>query len=261
MKVIEVQFTPLNKTYWFDPENHNLAIGDSVIVKTEVGTKLGQVISFKDINLNQHDKEIKPIIRKANFSDLEKISGKNKHREQDLKSCRDLIEKHNLNMKITDIHYSFDGGRLTFYFTASGRVDFRELVKDLTHHFQKSIRLHQIGVRDEARSLGQIGPCGKCICCKTFLDKLDQVNSDCAEIQNISHRGSDKLTGICGRLKCCLRFEQDMYEQLCQQLPPLGTPIKTEQGRGEVISHNPLKQSVNVRLHEDTKTIIEHPIN
>ncbi|MCG2686791.1 hypothetical protein L6278_01475 [Candidatus Parcubacteria bacterium] len=166
MHVIEVQFDPLNKTYWFDPQNHELKINDFVVVKTELGIELGKVVAFKKIDIKPDQPEIKPILRKANLSDIEKVQEKNKNKPSDLQICRKLIEKHKINMKIVDLHYSFDSGRLTFYFTANGRIDFRDLVKDLTHKFQKSIRLHQIGARDEAKTLGEIGPCGKTLCCK-----------------------------------------------------------------------------------------------
>src|SRR3989338_79637 len=201
MKVIEVQFHPLAKPYWFDPEYHELKLGDAVIVKTDLGVEMGKIVALKDINQDESEaREIKPVLRKANLSDLEKVAEKNKHRENDLAICRALIEKHGLDMKITDIHYSFDGGRLTFYFTAVNRIDFRELVKELTHYFQKSIRLYQIGVRDEARSLGEIGPCGKTLCCKSFLNKLNQINAGYSHVQQIAHRGSERLAGVCGRL-------------------------------------------------------------
>lgn len=256
MKIIEIQFNPWSKPYWFDPKNHNLKVGDWVIVKTELGIEMGQVLSFKEINEKQ-EKKIKPILRKANLADIEKGTEKKKHKEDALNICRELIGKHNLDMKITDAHYSFDGGRLTFYFTASGRVDFRELVKDLTHYFQKSIRLYQIGVRDEAKYWGEIGPCGKTLCCKSFLDKLEQISSDFANLQQVAHRGNERLTGVCGRLKCCLRYEQDMYQKLSQNLPAIGIAVKVPQGKGKVVAHHTLKQTIEVALDDDPETIVE----
>ena len=263
MNVIEVQFAPLNKTYWFDPQNHELKIGDFVIVKTELGTEIGKVIAFKKINTNDNEKksrEIKPILRKANLSDIDKVNEKNKNKINDLKICKKLIEKHSLDIKIIDLHYSFDGGRLTFYFTANGRVDFRNLVKDLTHKFQKSVRLHQIGARDEAKTLGEIGPCGKTLCCKKILSKLEQITSEHVDEQNIAHRGSDRLSGVCGRFKCWLKYEFPIYKELNQNLPPLGQRIKTEHGYGKVVQLNPLKNSVNICLEKDNKTIVEEKI-
>lgn len=260
MHVIEVQFTPLNKTYWFDPQNHELKIGDFVIVKTELGVELGKVIAFKKIDINQDRLEIKPILRKANLSDIDKVNKKNENKNNDLKLCHMLIVKHSLDMKIIDLHYSFDGGRLTFYFTANGRIDFRDLVKDLTHKFQKSIRLHQIGARDEAKTLGEIGPCGKTLCCKKILNKLEQITSEYVDEQNIAHRGSAHLSGVCGRFKCCLKYEHQMYQELNQNLPPIGKYIKTEHGYGKVVQLNSLKSSVNVSLEKDPKTIVEEKI-
>lgn len=258
MFIIEVQFTPLSKPYWFNPENHTLAIGDSVIVKTEIGLEIGKIIALKDISdSDEKIREIKPIIRKANQTDLDKCLEKNKHKEKDLEIARELITKNNLEMKIVDLHYSFDGGRLTFYFTASGRIDFRNLVKDLTHHFQKSIRLFQIGVRDEARSLGEIGSCGKKLCCKSFLAKLEQINSTCSNLQQVTHRGNERLAGICGRLKCCLKFEQKTYELLAKDLPEINSIINTPQGKARVNKHLILKEAIEAELLNDPGKKIE----
>jgi len=258
MKIVEVQFTPLSKPYWFNPENHDLKVGNQIIVKTDLGIEMGKVTALKDISQGEIDeREIKPVIRKANSSDLEKAEEKNKHKGDDLNICRSLIEKQALDMKITDVHYSFDGGRITFYFTASGRIDFRALVKELTHHFQKSIRLYQIGVRDEARTLGTIGPCGKKLCCKLFLNQLNQINTGYSHIQQISHRGQERLSGICGRLKCCLRFEQKTYETLAKNLPLVGSSINTPQGKGKVTKQHVLKQAVEVQLDSDPETNVE----
>jgi len=257
MKIIEVQFAPWDKHYWFDPENHPLKVGDYVIVKTELGIEMGQVVGLKEIETSPADRKIKPILRKATLSDIEKVEQRKDHSQKDIVVCKKLAAKHELPIKIVDVHYSFDGGRITFAFTASGRIDFRELVKDLTHHYQKSIRLHQIGVRDEAKYKGQIGPCNKPLCCRSFLDKLEQVNSEFAETQQIEHRGSDRLTGVCGRLKCCLRYEQDLYENLSQKLPAIGSSIRTPSGRGKVIAWHTLKQTIDVALDNDPNTIIE----
>lgn len=256
MKVIEIQFTSWSKPYWFDPEDHELKVGDCVIVKTELGLEMGKVLNFKEIG-EENRGGIKPILRKANLSDIEKVAEKNKHKDGALGAVRELIDKHDLKMKITDVHYSFDGSRITFYFTASGRIDFRELVKDLTHYFQKSIRLHQVGVRDEAKCLGEFGPCGRPLCCKKFLDKLGQISSDFADVQQIAHRGSERITGVCGRLKCCLAYEQATYQELNKNLPVINSIIKTGQGKGRVVVHHTLKQTVGVSLETDPKTIVE----
>lgn len=258
MRIIEVQFTPLSKSYWFDPAGHDLKVEDYVIVKTNLGIEIGKVLGFKEISDEEKSgKDIKPVLRKANLSDIEKNEGRNKHKAEALKIGRELVDKHNLDMKITDVHYSFDGSRITFYFTAAGRIDFRELVKNLTHYFQKSIRLHQIGVRDEAKRYGEFGPCGRFLCCKKFLDKLGQISSDFAEVQQIAHRGSERITGVCGRLKCCLAYEEALYEELNRNLPSLDSVIKTPQGKGKVVAVQTLKQTVRVALEEEPKTIVE----
>ena len=257
MKVISVQFTPWDKAYWFDPEDHHINPGDSVIVKTEIGVELGKVLCEKEINEKEIKQKIKPIVRKATLSDVEKIEQKNKTKKTILQDCKKLVEKHKLEIKIVDAFFSFDGGRITFSFTANGRVDFRELVKDLTHKFQKSIRLQQIGVRDEAKCVGDIGSCGKKICCKSFLEKLGQVNSGFAETQQIFNRGGDRLTGACGRLKCCLKYEQEAYEKLTAQLPKIGDQIKTEYGKGKVVRQYVLRQTVDVAIDGDEKNIVE----
>ena len=218
---------------------------------------MGKVLFIKEIDDKKIDKKIKPIVRKASLSDIEKVLEKEKHSVNDLATCNKVVEKHNLPIKVVAIHYSFDGGRITFCFTASGRVDFRDLVKDLTHKFQKSIRLRQIGVRDEAKFCGDIGPCGEVLCCKSFLDKLGQVNSDFAETQQIFHRGANRLSGMCGRLKCCLRYEQENYEELSKNMPVIGSIIKTSEGRGRVISQHILKQTVDVRLEKDKSIVLE----
>jgi cell fate regulator YaaT (PSP1 superfamily) len=160
-------------------------------------------------------------------------------------------------MKVVDAHFSFDGGRLIFPFIADGRVDFRQLVKDLTHHFQKSIRLQQIGIRDEAKITGDFGSCGRQLCCKTHLKSLVSITSELAEVQQIAHRGSERLSGQCGRLRCCLAYEGKNYEELASNLPAIGSTIKTPQGKGEVIGWHTLKQTVDVALNGDRNNVIE----
>jgi len=262
MNVAEVQFSPWDKSYWFDPAGLRLEIGDKVVVHTELGVDIGTIIGFQEIDRGDEkkDKEIKTISRKANFSDLEKIQKKNQQKAEALKIAKKLIDKHKLNMKLVDAHFSFDGGRITFAFIADGRVDFRELVKDLTHKFQKSIRLHQLGVRDEAKMVGEFGPCGIPLCCRNFLNNLGQVSSEFVETQQIAHRGGERLTGMCGRLKCCLRFEQDLYVELAKKLPPVGSNVKTDQGRGVITAQNILKQTVKVKLEGEDGLEIEVPI-
>jgi cell fate regulator YaaT (PSP1 superfamily) len=168
-------------------------------------------------------------------------------------------------MKLIDVRFSFDGGKIIFAFTSRGRVDFRDLVRDLTHKFQKSIRLQQVNVREEARVTGDVGPCGRTLCCKSFLDDVGNITLEKAQNQQIVHWGPDRLSGVCGRLKCCLEYEDGLYQELAKNLPVIGRRVKTDSGSGEVIGWHILKQSVDVRLDkkdaEDGRpTIIEVPI-
>ncbi|HPA25742.1 MAG TPA: regulatory iron-sulfur-containing complex subunit RicT [bacterium] len=258
MIVAEIKFSPLTKSYWFDPNGLDLKINEMVVVKTELGLELGEVAELKKINSEMSSlRDIKPVIRKANNSDLQKVAEKKEHLEADFKIAKELIEKNDLEMKIVDMQYSFDGGRITFYFTAPARIDFRNLVKDLTHHFQKSIRLFQIGLRDEAKSLGEIGSCGKKLCCKVFSERCELINANYVNGSQIIHRGNERLTGICGKLKCCAKFEQKTYEQLAKNLPVVGSVIATPQGKGTVIKQFILKEAVEIALLKDPETKIE----
>ena len=251
---------PWDKTYYFDSTNKELSAGDLAIVRTDLGVEAGKVQGFKELTDEEMKKcgEIKKVIRKAAPDDLAKIREKEGHKEEALGYCKKNIEKRGLEMKLVDVHFSFDGGRIVFAFVAEGRVDFRELVKDLTRHFQKSIRLHQVGIRDEAKMSGDIGPCGRNLCCKKFLNELGNITSDLAELQQVAHRGSDRISGQCGRLMCCLAFEQKHYEDLVKNLPAIGTKFKTDRGTGRVIGHHVLRQTVNVKLDDDT--MIEVPV-
>lgn len=262
MKVAQIQFAPWDKIYNFDCHDFDLKINDLVVVKTNLGTEVGKVVNLlKDTkDLKATEEELKPILRKVTTDDLNRIAEYEKRKFQTIKYCRQAVERHQLLMKIIDVHFSFDGGRLTFAFIADSRVDFRELVKDLTHHFQKSIRLQQIGIRDEAKMAGDIGCCGRQLCCKTHLRELVSVTSDLADLQQISHRGSDRLSGICGRLRCCLVYEKEVYQKLSKELPAIGSIIKTPQGKGEVIDRQILKKIVVVAIDGDKKNVIEAPI-
>ncbi|MFH1173231.1 MAG: regulatory iron-sulfur-containing complex subunit RicT [bacterium] len=259
LKVLEVKFTPWGKIYYFDAAGSEFKAGDYVIVKTEVGTELGHVVGFKDIGEEESKSlgEIKKVLRKANQGDLIKSQADQEQARESLDYCRQIITKYNLPMKLVDAHFSFDGGRITFAFTSESRVDFRNLVKDLTRHFQKSIRLHQLGIRDEAKIMGALGPCGRRLCCAGWLKTLTSITSDMAELQQVAHRGSERLSGVCGRLMCCLNYEKKLYEALNSQLPPLDSEIKTAKGIGRVVNRHLLKASVDVKLKDGT--IVEVP--
>lgn len=254
MKLIQVQFAPWDKKYNFDPDGLDIKTGDQVIVKTELGVELGKVAGFIEASGVDEEKsaegetvEIKKIIRKAEPADLEKLPDE-KQRKKDFIFCRKLIEKYELPMKLVDVHYSFDGSRLTFPFIADSRVDFRELVKELTKHFNKTIRLQQIGIRDEARHCGDFGHCGRPLCCGRFLGELNSITSEMAELQQCVHRGSERISGICGRLMCCLSFEEEGYKKLAEKMPPIDSIVKVENKRGKVIAQHILKQTVDVLL-------------
>lgn len=252
IKVAQIKFTPWDKPYDFKIEELAVRLGEQVVVKTDLGMEIGKIISLSARDENSANAvELKPILRKITTEDLDKLDEALRQKGPAIEYCKKAAAKLGLDMKIVDCHYSFDGGRLTFAFIAEGRIDFRQLVRDLTHHFQKSIRLHQIGIRDEAKMCGDFGSCGRRLCCNNFLKELGNITSELAEAQQVSHRGSDRLSGICGRLRCCLAYEKELYESLNQGLPSLGTIVKTKQGKGEVVGWHTLKQTVDVRIKSD----------
>ena len=247
MKVVQIQFAPWDKVYNFNPTGHTLMIGDQVIVKTELGTELGRVVGFIEVSQTEAENVIKPLVRKATTTDMEKVPNE-KQKKKDLEYCKKNIIKYDLPMKLVDVHYSFDGSRITFAFIADGRIDFRELVKELTRYFNRTIRLQQIGIRDEAKIMGDYGHCGRPLCCGRFLSDLTSITSDMAELQQCVHRGSERISGICGRLMCCLAYEEEGYKKLAQNLPPLDSEVKIEGKKGRVVAQHILKQTVDVLL-------------
>jgi len=258
MKVVQVQFASWDKKYNFDADGIDVKVGDQVIVKTELGVELGKVVGFHDspdtkIKAKVEDEEpaveIKKIVRKVEPADLRKLPNE-KQRKKDFIYCKKIIDKYQLPMKLVDVHYSFDDARITFPFIADSRIDFRELVKDLTKHFSRSIRLQQIGIRDEARFCGDFGHCGRSLCCARFLGDLNSITSEMAELQQCVHRGSERISGVCGRLMCCLAYEEDGYKKLAENLPPIDAQIKVEGRKGRVLARYILKQTVKVLLDE-----------
>lgn len=248
MIIAQVQFAPWDKTYNFSVGELSVKPGDYVIVETELGQELAKVLLVAEAQAQaENDPELKQIKRLAKKNDLLNLADDEKKNEA-LAVCQEFIAKRNLDMKLVDVHFSFEGNRLNFAFIASGRVDFRDLVKDLTTHFNAQIRLTQIGSRDEARFSGDCGPCGKVLCCRTFIRDFSSVTSDMAEAQQVVHRGSERISGMCGRLMCCLAFEYEGYKELAGVLPPIGTKVNVDGNRGTVIGHHILKQSVDVRF-------------
>lgn len=245
MTIIQVQFTPWDKAYNFSNSGLDIKVGDYVIVETEMGKELGRVIGCKSENMGE--RELKPVIKKADFDDISSLPDAKK-KEEALDFCKAAIDRLDLPMKLVDVHFSFEGNRINFAFIADGRVDFRDLVKELAAHFSANIRLTQIGTRDEAKSMGDCGPCGRGLCCQKFLCEFSSITSEMAETQQVVHRGSDRISGMCGRLMCCLAFEYEGYKELSGKLPPVGTKVKVNGERGTIISHNILKQTVNVKI-------------
>ncbi|MBU3906041.1 stage 0 sporulation protein [Patescibacteria group bacterium] len=267
MKIVQIQFAPWDKIYNFDPADSVLSAGDYVIVKTELGIEIGKVAGFKELKTEEEPagaKELKPILRKATLTDLEKVSDK-KQKKEALEYCKNLAVQYKLPMKLVDAHFSFDGSRVTFAFVADGRIDFRELVKDLTRHLNRTIRLQQIGIRDEAKMVGDYGHCGFPLCCKRFLSEFVSVTSEKAELQQVAHRGSYRISGICGRLMCCLNYEEEGYEECAKKLPPMGAKVDVDGKKGVVVRHHTLKQAVSVEFkgekNGDGKTIVEVDLN
>ncbi|MFA5754312.1 MAG: regulatory iron-sulfur-containing complex subunit RicT [Patescibacteria group bacterium] len=265
MKIAQIQFAPWDKLYNFSIGSLEVATHDYVIVETELGTELGRIIRIIDLDrVKGTEREIKPIVRRADYDDVAKLPD-SETKEAALAFCRDMIAKHDLPMKLVDVHFSFEGSRLNFAFIADGRVDFRELVKDLSGHFGTNIRLTQIGTRDEAKITGDCGPCGHALCCREFLTEFSSITSEMAEAQQVVHRGSERISGMCGRLMCCLSYEYEGYKEMAGKLPPLGTKVNVDGLRGIVIGHHLLKQTVDVKISaekgEDRDTVIEVDIN
>ena len=260
IKVVGVRFRTAGKIYYFDPKNYNIEEGDHVIVETARGVEYGTVmIAPKELPPEKVIQPLKPVIRVATPED-EKIEEKNHRKEKEaFKICIEKIQKHKMEMKLVDAEYTFDNNKLLFYFTADGRIDFRELVKDLASVFRTRIELRQIGVRDETKILGGIGICGRPLCCNTFLSEFAPVSIKMAKEQNLSLNPS-KISGVCGRLMCCLKNEEETYEELNRKLPNVGDFVTTDDGlKGEVHSVNVLRQLVKVVVDVgDEKEIQEY---
>lgn len=262
VKIIGVRFRTAGKIYFFDPAKFPIKRGDHVIVETARGVEYGTVVG--DPRMVEDDKVVqplKPVLRVATKRDDEQEAN-NKLKEKDaFKICLEKIKKHNLEMKLIDAEYTFDNNKVLFYFTADGRIDFRELVKDLASVFKTRIELRQIGVRDETKILGGIGICGRPLCCHSHLSEFVPVSIKMAKEQNLSLNPT-KISGVCGRLMCCLKHEEETYEYLNKTLPNVGDFVTTEDGlKGEVHSVNVLRQLVKVIVQiDDEKEIREYKV-
>ncbi len=265
-EVISVKFKDSGRSYYFAPDGKTVKVGDKVIVETQNGNEFG-IVSEANFKVEE-DKIVAPLkkmLRFASDKDLKKVEENKQKEKEAFKVCEELVLQHGLDMKLVEVEYSFDGGKVVFFFTSDGRVDFRELVKDLASRFHTRIELRQIGVRDEAKMLGGIGICGQPYCCKQFLSDFQPVSIKMAKEQGLSLNPT-KISGSCGRLMCCLKYEQDAYEYLNSFTPHVGTTVKTENGTGVVTDVNlitgnlyvkPLdSDSIPFKTHRDNVKII-----
>ncbi len=260
VKIVGVRFRNAGKVYYFDPKNYKIKSGDHVIVETARGVEYGTVVGgIRTMEEGKIVQPLKAVIRVATAEDDARAQ-KNRSREKEaMKICLEKIRKHGLDMKLIDAEYTFDNNKVLFYFTADGRIDFRELVKDLAAVFKMRIELRQIGVRDETKILGGIGICGRVLCCNTFLSEFAPVSIKMAKEQNLSLNPT-KISGVCGRLMCCLKNEEETYEYLNSRLPGIGDTVTTLDGlKGEVQSVNVLRQKVKVLVDiDDEKELQEY---
>ncbi|MBR1443158.1 MAG: stage 0 sporulation family protein [Firmicutes bacterium] len=256
--VVGVRFKKAGKIYYFDPGDNDIEKGGGVVVETARGIEYGIAeIVGKQIEEKDVVQPLKKVIRAASEKDIQQLEKNKQKAKEALEICNEKIAKHKLKMKLIDVEVAFDVSKILFYFTAEGRIDFRELVKELAAVFRTRIELRQIGVRDEAKMLNGIGICGRPLCCASFLGDFNPVSIKMAKDQNLSLNPT-KISGVCGRLMCCLKYEQYIYEELNRNLPNEGDIIKTPQGTGEVLSVNVLKQMIRavVRKNEqDTATV------
>ena len=248
IKVTGVRFKNVGKVYYFSPNGLELKPKDKVIVETARGLECGEVtFSDREVADDEISGELKPVIRSATEKDLRTVEENKEKEKAAFDICLKKIEAHNLKMKLVDVEYTLDRNKILFYFTADGRVDFRELVKDLASVFRTRIELRQIGVRDESKMVGGLGICGRPFCCNTFLGDFQPVSVKMAKEQSLS-LSPVKISGTCGRLMCCLKYEQDAYEHLLKVTPKNGAVVETPEGRGTVVDFNLLTGILKVRL-------------
>ncbi len=249
--IIGVRFKKLGKIYFFNPKGLKIRRGDKVIVETAQGEEYGEVmISNRLVEDDKIVTPLKKVIRIANYKDHKHYEECRKKEKEAFDVCLKKIKEHKLDMTLTDVEYKFDNSKILFYFTADGRIDFRELVKDLAAIYKTRIELRQIGVRDEVKRIGGNGVCGRELCCCSFLSDFETVSIKMAKEQNMSLNPS-KISGNCGRLMCCLKYESDVYEEKLERLPNIGAIVKTEDGEGEVDSIETLKERVRVKIKDN----------
>ncbi|WP_418704304.1 PSP1 domain-containing protein [Anaerotruncus massiliensis (ex Liu et al. 2021)] len=258
-EIIGVRFKSVGKVYYFDPGELRVEKGARVIVETARGVECGEVaMGNRQIEDQKLSKPLKKVMRLASPEDLKKVHDNAAKEKQAFKVCEEKIAKHKLSMKLVDVEFTFDNNKILFYFTADGRVDFRELVKDLASVFRTRIELRQIGVRDEAKMLGGLGICGRPFCCSTFLGEFQPVSIKMAKEQGLSLNPT-KISGTCGRLMCCLKYEQAAYDDLLRTTPKAGTPVRTKDGRGTMVEVNLLTGMLKVAPEKDSAAAKFYP--
>ncbi len=255
MNIIGIKFKDVGKVYYFDPNDITVEKGQKVIVETVRGVECGEVaIANKDVSADEIVKPLKKIIRVATEDDIAKLAANKQKEKEAFEICEKRIAAHNLDMKLVEVEYTLDSGKILFYFTADGRVDFRELVKDLAGVFRTRIELRQIGVRDESKMIGGLGMCGRPFCCGSFLGDFQPVSIRMAKEQGLS-LNPVKISGTCGRLMCCLKYEQNAYEHLLRVTPKYGAIVETEQGRGTVVDINLLTGMLKIKLDRNPEGV------
>ena len=250
-KIIGVRFKKPGKIYFFDPKDFEIRNHDFVIVETNQGEEYGEVvIGNREMKEENITKPLKQVVRIATYKDRKHYEENKKKEKEAFEICKKKIKEHKLNMTLTDVDFKFDNSKLLFYFTAEGRIDFRDLVKDLAAIFKTRIELRQIGVRDEVKRIGGNGVCGRELCCCSFLNNFETVSIKMAKEQNMSLNPS-KISGNCGRLMCCLKYEQDVYDEKIKRLPKIGSIVKTDEGDGTVEGVETLKERLRVKLKDE----------
>ena len=254
-EIVGIRFKEVGKIFYFFSTKQKFNINDFAIVESTKGLDCGRVVVVKEkLNDSKLEKNLKKVVRKAEFKDIERLKKLKEKESRAAKIFNEKIRKHRLNMKLIQVEYTFDGSKILFYFTSNSRIDFRNLVKDLASIFKTRIELRQVGVRDEAKSLGGLGICGKPFCCSTFLDEFHQVSIKMAKEQGLS-LNPVKISGTCGRLMCCLNFEQKAYEDLLKKAPKIGAIVETPKGFGTVVEQNLLIGSLRIRLDSLTQAV------
>ena len=262
MEIVGIRFRKVGKIYYFDPNGKTIVAGTPVIVETVRGIEYGLVV-ISNRNVENIEIPVKKIIRVATDTDTKQEEINHQREVEAVDICLEKIKQHGLDMHLVDVEVTFDLNKIIFYFTADGRVDFRELVKSLASVFRMRIELRQIGVRDEAKILNGMGICGRTLCCATFLDEFQPVSIKMAKDQGLSLNPT-KISGVCGRLMCCLKYEEETYEHLNQNLPSIGDWVHTPEGSGEVLSVNVLKQLAKVAIQKsknDDPAVLSYPID